>query len=773
MKRYLSKDAWLIEEKKQPFTPEHLQTYESMFTLGNGYLGVRGVMEEMPVGSEPGTFVAGVYDKSAAQVEELINLPNPLDFRVASEGEKLDVSRVKVLKHHRCLDMKKGLLYRSTHFKDARGRKLAYESLRFVSFSNPHLMVMRIRLKAINQPVNITVQDYIDDSVTNQGGILEGRKRHVRIRNVDITDHINYLCLRSYTYNVLIAYSTLLDCRHGNKSHLASSRFHSVNLKKGETVTFTKYITIHTSRDIPKARIKNTSVEAVQAAHAAGFENLLAKNIKLWQQKWQRADIQITGDREIQKALRFNTYHLLISASKWTNDASIPAKTLSGEGYRGHIFWDTEIFMLPFFVYTFPDVAKKLLLYRYKRLSNARKKAAQEGYQGALFPWESASTGDETTPSYSKDLDGSVIEIHTHNYEHHISSDIAYGIYNYLLLTGDKEFLHKYGLEMLLETARFYASRVEYNKKKDYYEIKHVIGPDEFHIDVNNNAFTNYLAKWNLLYALEELRNCRQLYKQVYKRLKKKLKFSRSELESWQYIADNMYMPYSKKRNLIEQFDGYFRKKEVKLKKREQNFMAVPAEELHFDKINQTKYIKQADVVMLLFLFPKVFHEDVIRTNYDYYLKRTLHKSSLSVSIYACVASWLCDKARSYAYFNHSAFTDLDDRHSNTADGIHGASSGGVHQTVIRGFAGIHADPLGISIEPHLPKKWRKVELRISYHGTTLDIKITPSRLELYVKCAPAQKKKIKDIVWRIYNRRKKITPNKKYIFNKPADYKS
>ncbi|MDP8260945.1 MAG: glycosyl hydrolase family 65 protein [Candidatus Kappaea frigidicola] len=731
MRKLLAGNDWIIEEKLHDFSHEKQEAYESIFTLGNSYMGIRGIFEESPEGYTPGTFIAGVFDKSVAQVEELINLPNPLDMRIASQGEKLDVRSMKVLKHSRCLDLKNGLLYRNTTFKDAWGRKINYESTRFVSYANHHLIAMRVKLTAVNAPMHLIVQDCIDDSVSNQGGILEGRKRHVKVVEADGEANLNYLCMRSYTYKTWIAYSTLLSIKRGRKKELANSRVQNIFLKKNESVTLTKYITIHTSRHISRKKIKAVSSDEVKNAHRRGFEKLLKDHKNVWSQLWNESDVIISGDKDIQKAVRFNIYHLLIAAGRWSKDVSVPAKTLSGEGYRGHVFWDTEIFIMPFFNMTDPEVSKKLLLYRYRRLDKARQRAQKFNCKGALFPWESAATGIETTPSYSKDLDGTIIKIHTQDYEQHISADIAYAIYNYILHTDDKGFLLKYGIEMVFETARFYASRVEYNKAKDRYDINGVIGPDEFHINVNNNAFTNYMAKWNLLYAVALNDYYGKKARARLKKIRKKVGVTEKEVASWFNIAQKIYFEFSKKNKLIEQFDGYFKKKSITISEWERDFIPSTPKVIPFKNIGATQFVKQADVVMLFFLFPQNFSEEQIKKNYYYYVERTLHKSSLSPSVHATVASWMQDNLRAYVYFIYSVLSDLQNKHGNTGDGIHGASLGGTYQAVIRGFGGVVVDDLGIQLKPNLPRHWKALEFKIRYRNFILNFNITKKHIKV------------------------------------------
>ncbi len=756
--KYLSKEEWLITEKG--WSKDELTVRESLFTLGNGYLGSRGIYEEIPDDTEPGTYIAGVYDAAASMVPELVNAPNHIDFRIIVEGEKLDVGRMDILENERILDLGKGFLARKTLFSDTKGRRFLYQSFRFFSLRDKRIGAMRIYLKALDKPARIIVQDTVDDSVTNIGSILEGRKRHTQLVDVSPAGDMNYLCVKTFTKKIWLAYTSFLAVARGGGHAVGTlNKIFNMLLKKSETVCFTKIFSIHTSKDFPPKRLKKVAIKELQKAKELGFDALLKRHIEAWQQRWKTREIKIDGDKEAQKALCFNIYHLLISGKEDDDNVSIGARTLSGNGYHGHIFWDTEIFVLPFFVYTNPKIARNLLMYRFHRLDEARRIAEEKGYKGVLFPWESADTGRETTPTYSKNLDGSIIEIHTMDMEHHIVSDIAYGVCHYFSATGDNEFMLEAGLEILFEAARFWASRATYNKKTKKFEIKKIIGPDEFHEDVNNNAYTNKMAAWNLYKAKELYKYFDKKYPRFLRKIEKKISLKSKEIEQWAHIADRIKIPFSKSKGIIEEFDGYLRKKNVVLKTLNHYFMPVLPADIPLRDVGKTQIVKQADVIMLMYLLPEEFTKDMRLKSYLYYVKRTLHKSSLSPSVYSILASEVGDITRGYLYFLFSLYADLKNKYGNTREGVHAANLGGTWQAVIMGFSGFRNMEGLPSFEPRLPGHWRNIKFCLKWRNSFLRISVNNKR----IKFSAVSKKKKGSILIKCFNSVYKVPFNKNY----------
>jgi kojibiose phosphorylase len=468
---------------------------------------------------------------------------------------------------------------------------------------------------------------------------------------------------------------------------------------------------------------------------------LFKAHVKAWDKRWQYSDVKIEGEDSQQKILRFNLYHLLIAASPRDIDASIAAKTLSGEWYKGHVFWDTEVFILPFFICTQPETAKNLLLYRYRRLKQAKKGAKAQGYKGALWPWESAASGRDETPQTWVNFDGTVIPVYNSKREHHIAGDVIYGVSLYYQATSDKDFMLQYGAEMIFETARFWASRVTYNYKKDRYEIKEIIGPNEFQECVNNNSYTNALAKWTLKYAVELYSHFQNNHPRKLKFITKKMELKREEVAAWKEIADKIVFLISAN-GLIEEFEGYFQKKDVTIREWDNNDMPVWPDEVNLAEVKNTQLVKQADVILLLQLFSDEFSTRVKEINYNYYALRTTHKSSLSLSSYAIIALELGETKRADKYFKQVVKTDFSDIYGNTELGIHAAALGGVWQIIGYGFAGIKIKDGMLKVRPVLPDNWKRLNFRLWFKQALIEFDISKFATEAFIVTDKIKKRK-------------------------------
>jgi len=716
----LSPRKWLIEDRDFGLDYQHVQ--ETLFSLGNGFIGSRGVFEELPERALPGTFISGVYDRSGAQVEELVNLPNPINFFLLSEGEKIDMFLMRPIKHVRFLDMNKGLLARNSVFKDGKKRKFIYRSLRFFSLDNPHIGAMKVSVTLLNGTSDMTSLDFLNEA-ENTGGLMYGTRKHYRLKEFLSRENEHYRAYQTHTTRTWIAYADQFEVEIKGKKTVLEDRVFNFRINEGETVTFTKIFSVLSSLETSKKRLRKETLGNLEKAVKTGFNGLIEAHLEKWKEKWRQADIAVEGDSSSEKALRFNIYHLLIAHTKYNLLGSIGARALTGQGYRGHVFWDSEIFMLPFYLYNFPELARKMLIYRYERMDEARKIARHKGYNGVLFPWESGSSGNDVTPRYAKDVNGSYAEINTMDYEHHISADVAFGVYDYLRATGDYNFQLDYGAEIVFETARFWASRAV-SGKGGKYEINEVIGPDEFHIKVNNNAFTNLMAAWNMEYASYLFYELQKNSPDKLKEITGKIDINKEETDRWINISRNIFVPISKS-GIIEEFEGYFNKKERKIKTYSRNFMPEAPKLKSYADYDQYKFVKQADTLLLMYLLPERFSRREILRNYTYYIARTLHQSSLSHSTHALLAAKLCDRPRAYAFFRFAANVDLKNLHKNSDGGMHMASAGGVWQAAIKGFAGIGFDRNAIRIEPRLPGNWKKMKFKLVWKNNVMGFTVT------------------------------------------------
>ena len=764
MKNYYSKYGteypWLIKEEGWVKSLQAIR--ETQFALGNGFLGSRAVLEEIPRDARPGTYIAGLYDRIGSQVDELVNLPNPFNFKIIVDGEKVGAITMDVVEHRRILNLRRGLLWRHTVFQDSKKKRYDYQSLRFLSMHTKNIGVMQIVFTPLDDGIKAVIATGIDTSVYNAGTVTEGRKKHFRIKEVGQFNNAGYLAVETFGKLHTVIFRSGFYYETRGRKIAAKDNIFELKLRKNQTVIFTKifYVNI-VPQEKDLVKIKKTSEKEFRKAFRSSFDCLLKRHFRAWEDLWNAAEVSIWGDPEVEKNFRFNIYHMLICAAQDDGSSSIGARSLTGEGYRGHIFWDTEIFLFPFYLYILPGVARNMLLYRYRRLDAARAIAKKYGYKGAMFPWESAGLGEEETPGWAKDLDGKIIRIHTGRMQHHITADIACAFYHYYNATQDEGFLQDYGYEVMFETARFWASRIEHDKKKGKCGINHVIGPDEFHVDVNNNAFTNMMAKWNLLTAYKLFRKLKNSNPKILRRLLQKIGLSTKEPAGWRNIAACISINISKNQ-VIEQFDGYFRKKRVRITNWDENLIPIVTKKISPRDYRKTQLVKQADVIMLLYLLSDVFSSQTKKQNYLYYIDRTIHKSSLSLPVYALMAIDTGDKSRASRFFNTALHTDIGNLHDNTNEGIHSACMGATWQVLINGFAGARIQKGILSINPKLPKVWRKVLFSLHWKGSLLRLEVKNNQIKILV--ASPNKKKIKIRAFGILH---ELTGKKAYKFER------
>jgi beta-phosphoglucomutase len=732
---------WTLIEPE--FDPAKLRTRETVFTIGNGYLGTRGSFEEGYPHALPATLVHGVYDDVPGVYTELANCPDWLSLTIVVNGERFRLDRGEILHYERQLDLQHGIANRSIRWRSPIGNTVDLKFDRFASLADREVLGLRCQITPIDFDGTIEIQSSINGYPDSQGfdhweqidrGSILQRRGYANDRGIwlQIRTRSSQIELGMAAKMTAIGSDAVLQVTNPLDYPTLTTTFLAT---VGQTVGVEKVVTLFTSQDVEQP------VRAAQAKLASlpAYEILLAAHQQAWHQVWQDSDVEIEGDIQAQLAVRYNLFQLLISACPHiTGDCSgnsrvsVPAKTLSGLGYRGHVFWDTEIFILPFFTLTQPHTARSLLNYRYHTLDGARRKAANSGYQGAMFAWESAATGDEMTPRWSilEDPYAEATRIWCRDREIHISVDIAYAVWQYWQATGDDIWMRNYGAEIILDTARFWMSRVDWNAKRERYEICGVIGADEYHEQVNNNAYTNRLVQWHLEKAIA-----------VYAWLQEKFPGRMSELHSSLHptparglrieaTTTQMYIPKDTKTGLIEQFEGFFQLKDINLNDYEPRDRSIQAV-LGMDETNQTQVLKQPDVLMLLYLLrdtPEVSTE-ILQKNWDYYAPRTdsTYGSSLCPSIHAILASRLGKSIDAYKHFSQAALVDLEDSRGNTADGIHAASAGGVWQAVVFGFAGIQLTENGPVADPQLPPTWTRLKFKLNWRGTWHDFDLSPS----------------------------------------------
>lgn len=734
IREMLSEDRWLILQDAYEET-DNLSN-ESLFCLTNGYMGTRGSYEEGTKRSLPYTYINGIFDKSETFMRELANLPNWLGIRLYTEKQSIGIEDCRILEFSRVLDMRQAVLARRVILEDRKGRRTLLEGIRFLSRSHVHRMGIRLWVTPLNYSGIIEVENILDGTVVNFQDAPRFKVKHTALtQNHPLDQEGAYLEVVTRDDGFRVGIGCRLEClRNGEAVSKARQygafgeqavEFTDFDACEGETTEITKYASAYTSKDAPEASMHQLVLEEIGRFMENGMDGELAEHRAVYEKMWHTADIQIEGDEELDRAVRFNIFHLMSTANEHNDRVNVGAKLLHGEEYGGHAFWDTELFMMPFFAWTFPSTARNLENYRHHLLDAARANAKKNGYQGAQYPWESADEGSEQCPDWTIEPDGTCYRCYVAVYEHHVTAAVAYGIYNYVKITGDREYLWNQGAEILVETARFWNSRCQYHQELDRYEILQVTGPDEWHEPVNNNLYTNYLARWNLTFVRELLADLKANHASVYQALKEKTGLKEDEPALWGRTAEKLYLPRQKEGRLLEQFEGYFDLMDVTIEKYDEKDWPIKPEILKTVDKSRTQILKQADVVMLMHLMGEHFDMETQKENYAYYEKRTLHGSSLSPSIYAIMGLKVGDSSRAYRYLRRAAMLDLLNLQKNTREGFHAANAGGVWQTVIFGFAGLEKHEDGsISVTPRMPKEWDSLTFRIRQMDSLLEISI-------------------------------------------------
>ena len=734
----ISSDPWIIHQGG--YDVRRNLVYETNFTLANGYMGVRGALEEGADVENPGIFVLGVFNTGEDGWKTIVNTQNWLGIRVYVDGEVLSPDRTELLEFERRLDVRQGILFRRAVFRDKSGRETRIEGLRFLSRANMHHAGIQLFITPLNHDSRFGVESVIDAGVFNAKDAPRYRTKHLDLVESGVLRSGDaYLETVTTESGIHIATGSALRLTHprggtniGEFSRNATFgernvQYREFNLSRGATVEVNKHVVTRTSRETDASHLKTELEWDLENFTASGMALELEQSIESFRELWEIRNIDIEGDPRADNALKFNIFHLANSVNERDSRVNIGAKALHGEGYKGLVFWDTEIYLLPFFLFTWPEAARTLVRYRYNMLDGARRNAALYGCRGAKYPWNSADTGDEEARNWAINQVGEVIRFEADT-QIHVVADVAFGVYEYCRVTDDKKFLIDCGLEILLETARYWATRVEYNAELDRYEINNIIGPDEFHLQVDNNFYTNYLAKWNLDTALRLREWMLRESPGMYRSLESKICLTEDELNQWRKVSEKLYIPYGKG-GLIEQFEGYFKLKDFTVQAHDENNMPAWPEGADPGNTAEAQLIKQADVLMAILLFPDAFDEDVKRLNYDYYERRTMHKSTLSASSHAILSLRQGHMKNAYDNFIRTAETDLVDSQGSTGEGIHIASCGGTWQVAFYGFAGIHVDEEGtLCLNPMLPGEWSRLSLKLNWRNRLLAVDITPGK---------------------------------------------
>lgn len=720
---------WLIEELAPP--PARTEVLGGKLLIANGYLGYRGTLEEHGRRHRVACTLAGIYDRRGEAWREPVNAPNGLLLRLYDGPTLLSPETRKPLMHRQSLNIRHGVHARETVFPLRRGRRLTLRTERFASLAEPHQLRLRAVLTA-ERDCTLSLEAGIDAEVWDING------PHFAMVKAGHAGDLLYVSARTnegkavHVVEGLVGLPRTARLEAGPRGAFRRAR---LRLQGGQALVLEKTVCIYTSQDLAGGRLA-TARDACRRAQNRSHAAARAVHAQAWETRWANSDVQISGDPAGQKALRYSIYQLLCIAPR-SGKASIPARGLSGQVYKGAVFWDTEMFMLPFFNATQPALARDLVRYRIRTLDGARRKARSLGFRGAFYAWESQESGDEacTLFNITDVITGRPLRTYFADKQVHISADVAHALWDYCQQSGDKDLLARGGAEVLAEVARFFLSYCYYNQDRCRYEVLDVTGPDEYHERVHNNAFSAGMARQAVGAALLALAWLKRARPQAYRRLDARLGLAR-DLPALRDLHARLHVPDPHPRTgVIEQFSGYHRLEDVRpgdLKAR----LLDPREYLGGGQglAATTQVIKQADVLALLHFQGGRYSATVKKANWDFYEPRTEHGSSLSACIYALVAAAIGRTNCAYRYFLTTASVDLRGDAKQTVGslyigGTHPAANGGAWMAAVQGFGGLGHDDQGLVLAPALPGAWRLLSYRAAWRGQWVTVHATPHRL--------------------------------------------
>ena len=730
-------DFWTVSTNKFVNEKESIMRNGNLYQISNGYMGYRGTLDEFGPEQLVGITMAGIFDQVGNAWREPINAPNGAYTKLSIDGIEVSALKTEIVDHSQNIDLKNASFERNTLFNIS-GKQLRVKSKRFLSADCPNLIVVEYSFTTDTDAI-INIQTGIDYNIWDLNG--------PHLLNLQAEKNKSILSVSATTNELKkkLAVAELIDFSNRVETHIINNNYNlrdiELEAEGGKCYTFHKYVAVVKDGDPIVKDVKEAAVDIVTTALQKGFDSCLADHNVEWANKWQKCDVKIEGDDEAQLALRYSIFQLLMVAPVKGSANSIPARALSGQVYKGAIFWDTEMFMFPFFVYTYPEVAIELLRYRINTLDGARRKAMTEGigYRGAFYAWESQDTGDDACTYFNIGDPHTKRDLRTHfrDKQIHISGDVAVAMWEYFKLTGDDTLLREGGAEVILECARFFYSYSYFKKDKDRYEILDVIGPDEYHERVNNNIFTNKIASETFYVALQAVNYLQEKYPDELKSLFEKINIA-DEISLFKEANEKLYIPQpNEKTGVIEQFDAYYKLEDTSVKEVKKRVIH-PNEYLGAGQgvAVPTQIIKQADVIMMLNLFKEHYSQEVKKANWEYYEPRTEHGSSLSACAYALVAADIGKTEWAYKYFLKTAKLDLEAKYKVYVGtifmgGSHPAANGGAWMATIFGFAGLKADAQKVSINPKLYEQWNSLSFNLSYKGNSFSIEITKDKVKV------------------------------------------
>ena len=702
------------------YDPLLVRNVESRFAIGNGFLGIRGARTTIRDARwflPARTYVAGLFDATGPE-ETTVGLVQAADWlrtRILLPGGDLIRHPADAASHRLILDVRRGALRSEGRYIKAPDLGLRVHTSRLVSLSDRAIGLQLIRFQIEDGTVDVTFEASFE--AVDLGLLIDRIDQDLGLWRTQHTGK---------RLAIATASSLQIDGKECPTAALGKlKQSWTWKSRPGQIVTFQRFVAFVRSDSLDLDPSTQARDKLDHARHI-GWRAVVEAHEAAWTSRWQCSDIAIDGDTDAQRAVRFALYHLNSAVNPADERVSIGARDLSGDDYHGHVFWDTEIFLLPFYTLTWPEAARTLLMYRFHTLNAARAKAAAMGWRGALYAWESADTGAEMTPEYVVGPDRQLIAVLCGKQEQHISADIAYAVWQYWQATGDDDFLLDAGAEILLETGRFWASRAQ-READGHCHIRGVIGPDEYHEHIDDNAYTNVMARWNIRRALDVVAWLREQWPARWVSLSSRLGLDAAELKQWLNVADTLASGLQPKTGLLEQFSGYFALEDIDLTKYDGRTVPMDVV-LGRERIQKSQVVKQSDVVALLALLPEEFPGETAAENFRYYEPRCSHGSSLSPAMHGLVAARLGDTEMALRFLRRTAAIDLADTQAAADGGIHIASLGGIWMLTAFGFAGLSLRNDGIAIDPHLPAGWNSLAFSVQWRRRSLTISIDQRR---------------------------------------------
>jgi maltose phosphorylase len=726
-------DEWRIVE--EGFHPESNRESESIFSIGNGYMGQRANFEENYSGDTlQGSYIAGIYYPDKTRVgwwkngypeyfAKVINSPKWIGIDIKADGESIDLAQTDLLSFTRILDMKEGFLERKFTIRTRNGKTLNITARRFLSMEENDAGIIRYSIKSVDFSGEIEFSVFLDSDVRNEdsnygekfwkeitGSVDE--ESGVLISSTLITD---YHVSTGMTWELLKNNKkSKADPKTELRSTFVSHDF-SIDLKAGDEATLIKYSCVLSSMHYPPDSLMENTKKRLKEISAKGYDKLFSDHKKAWDSIWKTADIKIDGDTAAQQGIRFNIFQLYQTYTGEDERLNIGPKGFTGEKYGGSTYWDTEAFVFPFFLKTAESrVPRNLLLYRYRHLPQSIKNAEKLGFKNgaALYPMVTMN-GEECHNEWEITFE-----------EIHRNGAIAFAIYNYIRHTGDRDYLDDYGLEVLIGISRFWSQRVNWSEPRKKYVMLGVTGPNEYENNVNNNWYTNSLAVWTLSYTLQNLERLKSESAEKYSMLTRRTSFNvDEETPRWKEIISGMHFPYDEERKVFLQQDCFLDKELMPADR-------IPPDERpinqhwSWDRILRSCFIKQADVLQGLYVFEDNYDTETIKRNFDFYEPMTVHESSLSACIHSILASRIGNLGKAYELYLRTARLDLDDFNNEVADGLHITSMAGTWSSVVEGFGGMRIKNDRIILRPLIPEKWNSYSFHARFRGILFEVNV-------------------------------------------------